>query len=63
MRIKELWEDMEDAKVAEMRQEIAREHGWHLDDDGDRIDNELHCRLEEEREREELPSSPFGIKR
>lgn len=31
--------------LAEMRSEVAREHGWHLDDDGDRIDAELNERF------------------
>lgn len=31
--------------LAEMRSEVAREHGWHLDDDGDRIDEVLNERF------------------
>lgn len=31
--------------LAEMRSEVAREHGWHPDDDGDRIDEVLYDRM------------------
>lgn len=31
--------------LAEMRAEVARDRGWHLDDDGDRIDAELNERF------------------
>jgi len=31
--------------LAEMRSEVAREHGWHEDDDGDRIDEVLNERF------------------
>ena len=31
--------------LAEMRAEVATERGWHLDDDGDRIDAELNERF------------------
>lgn len=31
--------------LAEMRREVAREHGWHEDDDGDRIDEVLNERF------------------
>jgi hypothetical protein len=31
--------------LAEMRSEVARDHGWHEDDDGDRIDEVLNERF------------------
>ncbi|MBV48215.1 MAG: hypothetical protein CMN10_06595 [Roseobacter sp.] len=31
--------------LAQMRSEVARDHGWHEDDDGDRIDEVLNERF------------------
>ena len=43
--VKEIWSEMQDERVDQMRQEISNEYGLHLDDDGAEIDDILHERL------------------